>query len=439
MPASKGFSFLVRRRRHGATIGATAALSLLALSYVGSWIAGWTALPDLLQGPLLAALPGPIFGFVIDALQHLGKVTEETGIAVAIVIAGTGLGALLSLTSKRHRPPTDIGRRRLLQIAPVAIAGVALAVTSARLVPEWWLALRPPEGGTGEVPAITPTSSFYMVSKNFSDPVVVAVGWRLTIGGLVDRGRTLTYEDLRDMSQAAEVVTLECVSNPVGGRLMSTGRFEGPRLIDLLSAAGRQASAKYATFKSADGYTESLPLSEIGPEVLVAITLNGSPLPNEHGFPARLVVPGRYGMKQPKWLESVELASDPVAGYYEAKGWTDSALVKTTARIDAPSDGDRVSRRSVDLAGVAFAGTRGISMVEWSSDEGATWSTAQLEPMLSQYAWRQWRARWQPDTSGHRVLMVRAHDGTDRLQESMPTSSFPDGSAGLHSTQVTVA
>ncbi|HEV2035438.1 MAG TPA: molybdopterin-dependent oxidoreductase [Candidatus Dormibacteraeota bacterium] len=405
---------------------------------------GVASLPDVLQPPLLGALPGPVFGFLIDHLQHLGKVTEETGLVISIIALGAGAGGLVAAMMRRfgksgaQPAAADPLRRRLLQLAPLAVGGTAFAVVAVRLLPDWYQALRPPEGSAGAVGAITPSSSFYIVSKNFSDPIVVTDSWRLRIQGLVEFEQSLEYSQLQALPQAVELVTLECVSNPVGGRLMSTGRFDGPRLADLLAMARPRGAARYVAFQANDGYTESLALADIGSEILVALQLNGSPLPDKHGFPARLLVPGRYGMKGPKWLEAIELVEKPPTGYWEGKGWGFDAIVKTTSRIDAPSDGATISGQPVRLAGVAFAGARGVSKVEWSADGGKSWRPADLEPSGSQFSWRLWEAHWQPGGPGRYTLMVRATDESGNLQESTATNSFPNGSTGLHSVAVSV-
>jgi DMSO/TMAO reductase YedYZ molybdopterin-dependent catalytic subunit len=406
---------------------------------------GVASLPDMAQAPVLAALPGPVFGFLIDSLQHLGKVTEETGLVISIITLGAAgggfVGAVIrrpSTTASQAALAADPTRRRLLQLAPVAVGGAALAVIAARLLPEWYQAVRPPEGAVGEVSAITPTSSFYLVSKNFRDPIVVPDGWKLRVGGLVERELILSYDELKSMPRAAEIVTLECVSNPVGGRLMSTGRFDGPRLVELLAMARPQAAARYVAFHANDGYAEWLARGDIGPEVLVALNLNGSSLPDEHGFPARLLVPGRYGMKGPKWLDAIELVDNAPSGYWEGRGWGADAIVKTTSRIDVPSDGATIIEQRVRLAGVAFAGARGVAKVEWSADGGKSWRPADLDPSSSQFSWRLWEAQWQPGGPGPYTLMVRATDESGNLQERTAANSFPNGSTGLHSVAVRV-
>lgn len=433
-------SSLPPRVRRGASLGAAAGLVVAAASYVAAWLLGATPLPDILQTPILAVLPGPVFGFLIDGLQHAGKVVEETGLVIAIVALGAAVGVVAATVPRpgaARLGATDLSRRRILQLAPRLVVGAAFAALVVRLLPEWYQALRPPEGGAGEVPAITPTSSFYLVSKNFRDPIVVLDGWKLRVHGLVDRELVLGYADLVSLPGASEIVTLQCVSNPVGGRLMSTGRFDGPRLVDLLARASPRPAARHVALRAGDGYAESIPLDELRPEMLVALRLNGAPLPNRHGFPARILIPGRYGMKGPKWLESIELVERAPDSYWEAKGWNASAIVKTTSRVDEPANGAAVTGPVIRLAGVAFAGLRGISRVEWSDDAGATWQPADLEPPISPFSWRLWHATWQPGR-GLYTLMVRATDGNGAIQDSSPANSFPDGSSGLHSIRLAV-
>jgi hypothetical protein len=176
------------------------------------------------------------------------------------------------------------------------------------------------------------------------------------------------------------------------------------------------------------------------PEILVAYRLNGAALPDNHGFPARLLIPGHYGMKGPKWLDSIELAAAVEDGYWVQQGWDRNAVVRTTARFDVPTDGSLLRMNApASLAGVAFAGVRGVRTVEWTSDGGKTWSPADLEPPLSPLTWVRWRATWTPDRQGGFGLMVRARDGTGQVQTPDNMPSFPSGATGYHQITVDVA
>jgi DMSO/TMAO reductase YedYZ molybdopterin-dependent catalytic subunit len=484
--------------------GALAGLTLVALMYLANLLLGLRPLPQLLNEPLLSAMPGFVFGFLIDTLQHAGKVVEELGLIVAMIVALGVLGSAWALAGRRWHsqylglafaalgwlivtaivlplcrvgvlglddgPTTpllwaalfavysvvlqlggrtgnpdgaDQGRRRLLSAAPIAIGAVSLGVLAFRLLPDWYRAIfAPPEAGLGgPSPEITPIENFYVVSKNFSDPSIAAQGWSLAVGGLVDRPLKLSLSELRALAGSSEYVTMACISNNVGGQLMSTGSFTGVRLSQLLALASPRPQGTWVGFKARDGYSESLPMSLVqgAPEIIVAYELDGVPLPMNHGFPARMIIPGHYGMKAPKWLDSIDVVSQETGGYWEQQGWDRNAVVKTTARIDVPSDGSLIKLGTVSLAGVAFSGTRGISKVEYSSNGGSRWSEAQLKPPLSNLTWVLWRAEWTPAREGAYRLMVRATDGTGALQDQRSAPSYPSGSSGYHSIQVAIA
>jgi len=290
-------------------------------------------------------------------------------------------------------------------------------------------------------PEITENEKFYVVSKNFVDPVVDAQGWSLAVGGLVDRPLKMSLTDLRALPGISEYVTLECVSNDVGGGLMSTGSFTGVRLAALLTMAGVTAQGPWVAFTARDGYTESVPVSLVraSPEIIVAYDLDGSPLPVSHGFPARMVIPGLYGMKGPKWLDRIDLINHESGSYWEQQGWSHNPIVKTTSRIDMPKDGDVVKLGPVSITGVAFAGTRGISKVEVSTDGGKSWSSAPFRAPLSPLTWVLWTADWTPPTEGAYRLLVRATDGAGALQDQQTAASYPSGASGYHAIQVDIS
>jgi DMSO/TMAO reductase YedYZ molybdopterin-dependent catalytic subunit len=482
--------------------GAVGGVALVALMYLASGIFGLRPLPQLLNEPLLSLMPGFVFGFLIDNLQHAGKVVEEFGLIVAMVIALGVLGAASAVANLRwtsqylpfafaaigwifvtalllpvsgvgflglndgpatpivwatlfaiyavvlqyggSAPPSfDGGRRRVLGAVPVAIGVVSLGGLAFELLPGWTKAIfSPAESGLrGISPAITPVSNFYVVSKNFADPTVDGQSWRLHVGGMVDTPMTLSLADLRALPATTEYVTLECISNNVGGELMSTGSFTGVSLRELVGMAGPHSRATWVGFRARDGYAESLPMGMVegAPEVLVAYDLDGAPLPMSHGFPARILIPGHYGMKGPKWLENIDLGTQETRGYWEQQGWDPNVLVKTTSRFDVPRDGDILRLGSIAIGGVAFAGTRGVSRVEYSTDGGGTWNSATLDAPLSALTWVLWQATWTPSSEGAYRLIVRATDGTGKSQDGGGAPSFPSGASGYHIVQVNVS
>ena len=492
-------------RRRGFLAGAVAGTAAMAVMYLANLLTGLSPLPQLLQQPLLAVMPGPVFGFLIDNLKHAGKVVEELGLLLTLIaalgllgvahawastvwrtghlalaagavawsvvnlvllpISGIGLLGLfegiqtpilwalifaiytvvLEVAVKSDQKPGaefDGDRRRLVLGLPVAIGAISVAVLGLRLVPRWYQSVTaaPESGLTGASPALTPLKNFYVVSKNFADPVVAEQGWVLKIRGLAGTPYQLSAQELRALAPVTQYVTLECISNVVGGNQISTGQFTGVRLRDVISRATPAAAAAAVVFHARDGYTESLPLAQVmdSPEILVAHALNGEPLPTQHGFPARILIPGHYGMKGPKWLDSIELATKEVNGYWENQGWDPNVLVKTMSRIDTPAAGDTVRLGAAQVAGIAFAGKRGVAAVEVSTDRGSSWRPAELQPTLGPLTWTLWTYAWTPPAEGSYALQVRARDGEGHLQSAQESSSYPSGSTGYHTVRISV-
>jgi DMSO/TMAO reductase YedYZ molybdopterin-dependent catalytic subunit len=287
-------------------------------------------------------------------------------------------------------------------------------------------------------PALTPNDEFYVTSYR-SPPDIRVNQWSLSVRGLVGKPVTLTYPQLLERPAVSEIVTLECVGNGVAADAISTARWDGVPLKTLLEEAGVPLQAVDVVFHAADGYSDGIPVSRaMAGDVLVAHRMNGVPLPRGHGFPARIVVPGIYGMKNVQWVTDIEVVDRDYKGYYQQKGWSDEAVVKTSSHIDLPGHGGVVRGRDTVVRGYAFAGNRGIGQVEVSMDGGETWSTTELEPELAPAAWRFWSYRWTLPGPGRYALQVRATDGAGRLQITEEQAAFPDGAVGLHEITVTV-
>jgi DMSO/TMAO reductase YedYZ molybdopterin-dependent catalytic subunit len=255
---------------------------------------------------------------------------------------------------------------------------------------------------------------------------------------MVDQPTTLTYDSLRAMPSVMQPQTLECISNEVGGNLMSSAVWTGVRLADLLSQVGVHADAQELIFRCADGYSDSISLAQaLDPRSLLVYAIDGQPLPQPHGFPARLLIPGLYGMKNGKWVQSLQAGPGGYTGYWEEQGWSRQAIVKTTTRIDVPTDGDLLRARSTIIAGVAFAGDRGIAEVDVSTDGGQTWTAATLERPLARQTWVRWQAQWSPTTGMH-VIVARAIDLDGNVQSPAYAPTLPDGASGYHAISVVV-
>ena len=290
-----------------------------------------------------------------------------------------------------------------------------------------------------EVTPITPNDEFYITSYQ-TPPFILVDDWALSVKGLVKSPRTLTYSQLLAHATQSEIVTLECIGNRVAGEAIGTAEWEGASVKDLLEETGIDSTAVDVVFRAADGYSESLPVERaLSGDVLIAYKMNGETLPLGHGYPARIIVPGMYGMKSVQWLTEIEVVARDYKGHYQKNGWTDAATVKTMSTITDPQDGDTIKHgTSKTIKGFAFAGTRGIRTVEITTDGGQTWQLARLEPSLSPHAWVLWTIEWEPLRPGDHRILVRAIDGTGKLQSSTEQEPFPDGASGLHEVIVTV-
>jgi DMSO/TMAO reductase YedYZ molybdopterin-dependent catalytic subunit len=291
----------------------------------------------------------------------------------------------------------------------------------------------------GLSPEVTPTESFYTVSKNFLDPSVDVGKWSLTIDGLVERPTTFDYDAIRQLPAFSDFYTLQCISNNVGGDLWGNAHWKGVRLQDLLTQAGLKAGARKVVFHAADDYTDSIALERaMNSLALLAYEMNGAPLEKAHGFPARLLIPNIYGMKNVKWVTRIEVVDFDFKGYWQQRGWDDAAPYNVSSRIDVPHTRDSLSTGEVPIGGVAFAGDRGIQAVEYSVDDGQTWQPATLKPALSPNSWQLWAAR--PTLGpGRYSIKVRAVDGKGTEQISRNRDSFPGGATGYDISVVFVS
>jgi DMSO/TMAO reductase YedYZ molybdopterin-dependent catalytic subunit len=391
--------------------------------------------------------------------QHLQAGPWWHGLSLLIVFGVFGLALYQTYAILAHRAmPTlpDVTRRTLLRNAVVALVATVGAGTAWRLisgVDSGSVGLPVAAGGTataaepnaapydvkGIVAEVTPTADFYTVSKNFIDPAVAVSGWRLKIDGLVDRPMELTYDELTALPASEGYYTLMCISNEIGGELWGNARWRGVKLKYLLEQAGVHTDGFKAVFSAADDYKDSVKLERaLHPEALLAWEMNGAPLKTEHGFPARLLIPGIYGMKNVKWLSGISIVANDFHGFWQNQGWDDAAPYQTESRIDAPRGRDTVAPGPLSMGGVAFAGDRGIQSVEVSIDQGQTWQPAQVKPGLSPNSWQLWRTDLQVDRST-KEIRVRATDGLGHLQTRESAPPFPSGATGYDSVTIAVA
>jgi DMSO/TMAO reductase YedYZ molybdopterin-dependent catalytic subunit len=293
----------------------------------------------------------------------------------------------------------------------------------------------------GITPIVVPNDDFYRIDTALLVPRVDAETWQLSVDGMVDRPLTFTYDQLLDLALYEQHVTIACVSNAVGGDLVGNALWTGVRLKEVLEMAGVQTGATQIIGRSVDGFTAGFPTDwAIAPdrEPLIAVGMNREPLPVDHGFPARLIVPGLYGyVSATKWLSSIELTTrEAVDGYWIPLGWAKDAPILTQSRIDVPATRS-LAAGPTQIAGVAWAPDRGITGVEVRIDEG-DWQAARLSIPISAATWVQWALSWTA-TPGEHAIEVRATDGTGDVQTDQRSAPAPDGARGHHRIVVRVA
>lgn len=440
--AAAVLGMLLARRRRAASA---------ALAFPAAWLFAFV--------PLALLTAGPAAGFLQARLQAEGAGPSQTAalwqVVLAIAIYAGIFAAVYAAIVSAWRPrPTapqsgdGMTRRELLHRAVLITGGAIAGSTLAR----WTLsagrqAVAAAQGLFERVrglPAeVTPTREFYVVSKNPPgfDPVLNGERWKLEVAGLVATPIQLTYDEIRALPSVDRYHTLECISNEVGGDLISNAKWRGVPLRDVLAKAGGVApKAGRVAFRCADGYTEAIPVSDaLNPDTLLVYEINGERLPSKHGFPVRLLVPGLFGMKNPKWITKIEPVDYHFLGYWERSGWSDKAAVVTMSKFTTPRAGATVQiGEDVGLGGVAYAGDRGIRAVQVSTDDGKSWQPVEIKPPLGKYTWVLWAALWKPAAAGAYTLRVRGQDGLGAWQTAEQTDTLPNGATGYHRLRIRV-
>lgn len=440
--------------------------TVIALVF-GAW-AGLRAHRAFANGVAVFGVFGTI-GLLAALMQPL--VSPVATVLALVVSVGVGLvvlAGLLRVIRRSERPAdpdtepaagTDGARRAFLGLALGGLAAAALIAAGGTALrrsrttidpadltlPDPARALPPiaPSQAFSDVagltPIVVPNDDFYRIDTALSVPGIDRDTWTLRMHGMVDREVELTYDDILGMPLVERYVTLSCVSNEVGGRLVGNARWLGVPLVDLLERAGVQEGATQIVGRSVDGWTAGFPTEVAfdGRESLLAVGMNGEPLPAQHGYPARLVVPGLYGyVSATKWITEIELTTwEAFDAYWVPRGWAKEGPIKTQSRIDVPRRNATVAPGEVVVAGVAWAPTHGITAVEVQVDEGE-WLACELTEPLSDDAWVQWKRPVELREGTH-LLRVRATDGRGRVQTSRFTPPRPDGATGHDVVRVT--
>ncbi|HVF73287.1 MAG TPA: molybdopterin-dependent oxidoreductase [Chthoniobacterales bacterium] len=402
--------------------------------------------------PLLAvtAFLWPVLGTHYHGLPiNRATVLTVVGLFVAFVVFERALVlAFHALTQLRTRindqdfsPP--IGRRALL------VSGVALfaAGGGAGLLRRLYELATFSYDGTQYkgrvVRPITPNDQFYCVTKNVVDPKVNPNLWRLEVTGLVQTKQTYRFDRLKSLPAVEQETTLMCISNGLDAGLMSNAKWKGVPMKVLLSAASPLAGVTKVRLHGVDNYTDTIPFAKtMDPTTLVAYEMNGEKLPDRHGFPARVIVPGYFGEKHVKWITRIEVADETAVGFYEKQGWGPDFIIPTRSRFDEPDHDSTIpgaiAANGVAVRGVAFGGSRGVSRVEVSLDDGKTWGDARLDYPGTKLTWAIWSFDWRPAEARDYILVVRATDGEGIVQTWDEQRPFKSGVTGFHKIRVHV-
>jgi DMSO/TMAO reductase YedYZ molybdopterin-dependent catalytic subunit len=430
-------------------------LFLLAMGGVAGVLARHSAVRPILVWLVLAALGGTAV-----LVQPGASVIDLLPVMVGFVTWLAVLSALAKpLVTERHHPELESRERRVfLMVAGVfglAAFGIAGAgrvvgrgrrhVVESRRLLRLEGVTRPPApantaiGLPGVAPWLTPNEDFYLIHTAISVPAIEPKDWTLRIHGLVDRELTLTYNDLVARQLTESWITLNCVSNEVGGDLVGNAWWSGIRIADILEEVGLDPSADCVLQTSEDGWNCATPLSTLTDDrnAMLAVAMNGKPLPIEHGFPVRTIVPGLYGyVSATKWVVDFEVTRfSEVAAFWTERGWSEQGPVKIASRIDVPRSGNDVPVGDVNVGGLAWAQHTGIASVEVAVD-GGEWQPAELAKTPNRDTWVQWALTVSLEEGDHE-LRVRATDRNGLEQTGVRRDVVPDGATGWHTIEVT--
>lgn len=439
-------------------------VSLAVVVIVGAGLAGWLERVRPPLGRILIGVGGAVG--VLAALTRAGNgivdaVPSVIAAGVGILLLGWLIRVLRDGEPTRAAPRGRVSRRRFVNATAGTAAGGALALVIGQVSAAGFrgasatrAAVRLPEPATtappipagasfdipGLSPLITPNADFYRIDTALQIPGIEPHDWKLRITGMVENEVEVSFAELLTLPLEESTTTLTCVSNEVGGDLIGNATWLGYPIRHLLARAKPSADADMVLSRSQDGWTASTPIEALTDErnAILAVGMNGQPLPLEHGYPVRMVVPGLYGyVSATKWVVSLDVTRfDLHTSYWTDRGWSERGPVKLSSRIDVPAAGRQVKAGTVAVAGVAWSQHVGIDAVQVKVDDGP-WQQATLADALSTDTWRQWRYAWEA-TPGAHTLRVRATDAKGKVQTAALADVVPDGATGLHTVRVTV-
>ncbi len=480
--------------RSGIIAGIIGMLGVLVVLRVLTVITDVKPLPESLADGILLVVPVDVFSWLKSTLGDQAKTWLYIGIILGFILLGAVLGLWLRATSRNLlvrvfqaaaalfalavtllflidrrqledsflltvgslavaafvfawiayamlRPADGVEDPSRRAVIGAAIAGIGALVLGRDTWQLWQRQQAPTDTDSGDAitTAITPNDEFYVVSKNFVDPQNDrGPDWSIEVSGEVDHPGDWSYQQFADLGFDHSISTMLCISYQVGGRLIGTAEWSGVPLATALDAMG--ANGDFVYFYGADDYETSVPMDRCRHEQAFLVWgMNGEPLPREHGAPVRAIIPGLYGMKSVKWLTGIEVINEDRHGYWEDRGWSNTAVAKPMSRIDFPRRSDSLTEGTIPVRGIAFGGDIGVSAVEVSTDDGESWQEARIteEPNPDGVAWSLWQYDW-PAEAGQHSLVVRmiGEDGSVQTDDTAPP--IPDGASGWHKVDVFV-
>lgn len=446
--AAAGILQLVRRPAGAILLGIGASLATAAIvTRAGATVLSWV--PPIVGGAAGIVALILLVGRLRRGMTAAGTVPADTSADPAQPEGGRGGAAEVDRRSFFVVTALVAASAVVVGVGARALNAVTSSVTALRdavRLPSARSRVTVPAGAELDIPGlsplITPNRDFYRVDTALVVPTVDPEQWRLVVDGMVGRRVELTFADLLEMGLDEYAITLTCVSNEVGGDLVGNATWLGVPVRDILRRAEPSADADMVLSRSVDGYTASTPLASLtddATDAILAVGMNGEPLPLEHGFPVRMVVPGLYGyVSATKWLTQLTVTTfERDEAYWTPRGYSAEAPIKLSSRVDTPKIGAAVAAGRIPIAGVAWAQSVGIARVEVSIDDGE-WQQATLATPINDDTWVQWFLEWDAAPGAH-YLSVRATDKNGQLQIEQPAPIAPDGSAGWQRTLVTVS
>ncbi len=421
-----------------------AVLTVVGALGVGAGVSGLLVYASGLQRAEATSPPEPSGSD--EGKEPQGSRSREAGSGGGIAVSRRNFVVLSGVAAVAGLTSAGVGRLLIqqgVQATGATTPGTRVSSAQQTLPPA-------PSGASIDAPGMpdlfTPNDSFYLIDTTISPPRINRDNWTLKVMGEVDNPIELSYDELVSLPTREADITLSCISNELGGGLVSNARWTGVLLSDVLEEAGLSgdkisSASEQLVGRSADEWTSGFPsdLAFDGREALVAFGMNGDELPLDHGYPVRLVVPGLYGyVSATKWLTEIELTDWDFDAYWIKRGWSKEGPILTQSRIDTVKRGDRLQAGTVQIGGVAWAPTRGIERVEVSTDDGENWDDATLATQLDVDAWRLWIYDWDARPGEH-TIKVRATDGDGETQTENEAAPHPSGATGYHTVDATVA